>query len=178
VENILKRLVSGAAAGVGATVAMSAFMLLAGGRGWLNEQAPRAVTRRLSHKLSGDDPDDRSLDAVTVANHLAMGAGYGTLYAFTLGRIELALLGRVSLGSLYGAAIWLVMYGLTLPALRLMPSPQRDQRRRPEVMLAAHLIFGGTLGALTPPERWQGDLEQEEDRASHDFGSPGEATRR
>jgi hypothetical protein len=56
---------------------------------------------------------------------------------------------RIAIGAVYGAAIWATMYGHVLPALGLMAPPERDRPGRPIVMLAAHLVYGAALGALT-----------------------------
>jgi hypothetical protein len=46
-----------------------------------------------------------------------------------------------------------VAYWSVLPGLDLMPAPPEDQRRRPAVMLLAHLIYGSVLGLLVGRSR-------------------------
>jgi hypothetical protein len=152
----LRSAAGGAAAGVAATAAMSAFMLLAGRLGLLAEQAPRSITLRVTQKATGRRPSAELLDIATTANHVAVGAAWGLLYGSIVGRSAVRVPARLILGALYGAAIWAVMYAGLLPALRLMPPPQRDERRRPQVMIFGHLVFGVAL-ALLLPNRSAGD---------------------
>jgi hypothetical protein len=148
VGSLVRRLLSGAGSGLGATLVMTAFMLLARRAGMLSELAPRTITRRASRRLAGGQPDRPTLELATTVNHLGVGAGWGMLHALTVGRLQLGLPARLGLGSLYGLGIWLVSYWALLPRLGLMPAPSRDERLRPQAMLAAHLLYGSTLAAL------------------------------
>jgi hypothetical protein len=142
-----ERLLVGARDGLIATLAMTAFMLLADRRGWLNEQAPRTITRR-TLAFAHQQPDDRSVDALTAAAHATFGTAAGGLHAVSVGRLARRPVSRLALGIGYGLAVWAASYWSVLPRLGLMPTPGRDERRRPEAMIAAHLIYGGVLGLL------------------------------
>jgi len=45
----------------------------------------------------------------------------------------------------FGALIWLISYKWWLPALGLMPLPERDKLTRPPTMVLAHMVYGTTL---------------------------------
>ena len=51
-------------------------------------------------------------------------------------------------GVLFGTALWASAYVGLLPAIGLMPPPERDERRRPASMLIAHWIYGAALALL------------------------------
>lgn len=148
-HGLAQRMAGGSAAGVTATLAMSAFLLVAHRLGWLHEQAPEEITERSFERLLKRDVDGRSLDALTAVTHLsfgaAAGAGYGALSTHRLVKRLPAIVG----GTLYGTLVWLASYWGALPRLGLMPPPPRDERRRPLVMLVAHWIYGAVLGVLT-----------------------------
>jgi hypothetical protein len=54
---------------------------------------------------------------------------------------------------MYGAAVWLANYGVALPALGLYPRLTRDARLRAAETLAAHLVYGEALRALSARQR-------------------------
>jgi hypothetical protein len=53
----------------------------------------------------------------------------------------------------YGTGVWLANYVIALPALRLYPTPARDNSRRAAASFAAHLIFGAVLRATRESDR-------------------------
>jgi len=82
-----------------------------------------------------------------MANHLAFGAAAGALFALGARRLPARPM-RLAAGGLYGLMVWAVMYRRVLPALGLMPNPRRDRFGRPGTMIAAHIVYGGVLGAI------------------------------
>ena len=139
---------TGALCGLAATLPMSLWMWLASKRGWLVEQAPQTVTRRTTEQSTGKRPPPKALDLMTSAVHLGIGAGLGGLFGLLVGgrRISSPVAGALGVG--YGLIVWLTSYAAILPAFDLMPPPTHDQRRRPQAMIVAHVIFGGVLGVL------------------------------
>jgi hypothetical protein len=129
-------------------VLMSLFMLAAGRRGWLSEQAPETVTRRSVKAATGVRIRGRELHALTVLLHLGFGAAAGAVYAATLGRARMSWIGSGRVGAGFGTVVWFVSYWGFLPGLGLMPPVSEDERQRPLVMLLAHWIYGGALGLL------------------------------
>lgn len=142
----------GAAAGATATLLMTAAMLLAQRAGWMTELAPTRITRRSLAATPAGAPSGPTLAMATAGAHLAIGAIAGAAYAL-LERMPLSrrLPGAVR-GVVFGTALWATAYVGLLPALGLMPRPDRDQRRRPLAMLAAHWIHGLTLAVLLRPD--------------------------
>ncbi|HEY6080043.1 MAG TPA: SDR family NAD(P)-dependent oxidoreductase [Polyangiaceae bacterium] len=137
------RLLGGAAAGVFATAAMSLAMLVAKRLGALGEPPPRRIVRKL---LSPFTTNRNALDSVTLAGHFAFGGAAGCSFSMLPARWR-----RPSAGTLFGALVWAVSYVGVLPRLGLMPRPRYDRPGRPASMLAAHLVYGAALGAIS---RW------------------------
>ncbi|HVM29903.1 MAG TPA: DUF6789 family protein [Candidatus Limnocylindrales bacterium] len=145
---LARRVASGAGAGVGATLLMTAFMFAAKRAGMLVELAPRTITRRASDQLLDRRPGPEALDAASAVTHLGVGVGWGLLHALLLSRLRLRMPGRLAVGALYGLAIWTLSYWAALPRLGLMPPPSSDERQRPQAMALAHLVYGSALALL------------------------------
>ena len=132
----------GAVAGGIATVAMSIPMLLARWAGWTPELPPKAIVKSVA------DTDGGATTVVLAsALHVAFGAAGGVLFsglrrAFRLERAA------VPAGGLFGVAVWAVSYAGWIPALRLLPPPQRDDHRRQWLMVASHVVYGMALAAI------------------------------
>jgi len=139
-----QRLAWGAASGALATVAMSAVMGAAQRLGWLGRMPPKIITRAAFNHVGVDRSRPAENAGATVA-HFAFGAVGGGLY----GALR-PLRARTSplQGVVYGTLIWLVSYAGWVPALRIMPPPQRDRPGRVPSMLAAHWVYGAVLDAL------------------------------
>jgi hypothetical protein len=151
-SSTLKRAGRGALAGAVATVPMSLLMVAAQRMGALGKAPPRKINERLLAVVGRVWPHRSRRRAVSAASHFAFGAAAGALFALAARRVA-SRAGRVSSGMAYGAAIWGAMYGGLLPALGLMPRPARDRPGRPATMVAAHLVYGAALGALTGGSR-------------------------
>jgi hypothetical protein len=78
--------------------------------------------------------------------HLAFGGAAGALYGLIRSRIR-RLPGPV-LGAGFGLAVWTISYAGWIPAAGILPPPHEDRPGRPIVMVGAHLVYGGVLGAL------------------------------
>lgn len=165
-EHFVRRFLFGSVAGVIATLPMSAFMLAARRAGLLTEQAPERITELSIERSIHNEVKGRTLDAATALTHLAFGAVAGALYAVSLGRWRGESLPPGLVGAVYGTLVWLISYWGVLPALGLMPSPPRDERQRPLVMLTAHWIYGGALEFLSPRPRQRSPIALEPERRS------------
>jgi hypothetical protein len=99
---------------------------------------PKVVAFDVARK-AGVEPDELPAPARTMYWALAH-LGFG----LTLAAVRAALHGPRR-GAAYGLGVWLVMYGATLPRLRLYPAPERDDRVRAVAGFAAHLAFGSAL---------------------------------
>jgi hypothetical protein len=141
---MLRRLVSGGGAGLMATVPMSGVIWGANRLGiYRNSPPPDAVSARLVQRVSGRQPAGGPPQRVlTIASHAGFGAGAGALY----GASAQGWPPSVETGVLFGLALWLVSYRGWIPTLGLMPPPEQDAQGRTMTMIAAHLVYGATLG--------------------------------
>lgn len=88
-------------------------------------------------------------DAARLA-HVAFGTSLGTAFPAIA---ERAPLPPPFVGLLCGATVYLVSYLGWIPALRLYPAPDEDTPSRTWLMVAAHLVWGGTLGLVEAQAR-------------------------
>jgi hypothetical protein len=132
------RAVRGAASGLVATVPMSVLMAASEALGLLPDPPPPLIVRRLLPAL-----DPRAVDLVTVVTHAAYGAAAGAAFAV------LPLRRGPLLGVGFGLAVWAAGYEGWVPLLGVLPPAHRDHRGRVLTMVAAHVVYGVTLGVLT-----------------------------
>lgn len=149
-HTVLPRLAIGAASGFVATGAMTAAML--GMQQLLPKPEqyplpPRRIVARLTRWLGiRRDLDKVSLDALTGVAHFGYGTSMGALY----GPVGLALPvpGLVS-GIGWGLAVWAASYLGLLPALNILSSALHHPPKRDALMIAAHVVWGATLGIVS-----------------------------
>lgn len=140
---ILARSLAGAAAGVVATGAMTAWLAVPKLGGALGEPPPRKLTRKLLGRL-GLDVSGAPLEVVTALSHLAYGAVCGVGYALLTPPSR----SGAARGAAFGTAVWAASYAGWIPKVGLMPPPQADRPGRPTSMVVAHLVFGAALGRV------------------------------
>lgn len=138
---------AGAAGGLAGTVAMSVVMLAARQSGFLGEAPPRRITDRLLEGVGLGHLDRRAKDAIAVASHMAYGIGFGALFGLARRRLP-ERVPPAAAGALAGLAVWVASYEGWVPALGLMPPPERDRPGRPTSMVVAHLVYGAVAGAV------------------------------
>jgi hypothetical protein len=129
-----------------ATGAMSLFMWAAWRSHLLGSPPPRKLTERFL-RLWTPAPHSASVFSLTGLSHVGFGVLAAIPFSYLASRFRTKA-ARIAAGGVYGGAVWAAMYQGALPALELMPKPRRDRPGRPTSMLIAHLIYGGTLGAL------------------------------
>ena len=141
---------SGAAAGLAATVPMTAVMKLAQAMLPADERyplPPRRVTMRALRKV-GVRPhvhlDETGRRGLTLAAHYGYGTAAGAVFGFLAPR---NVPDAVAAGVGYGLLVWAGSYLGLLPALGLHPPATRDTPRRNAMMITAHVVWGATLGA-------------------------------
>lgn len=145
---MIREIVGGAARGTVATVVMSIPMLVAPDL-VMGRRPPKQVTVGMLGKLGLDPGDEGERNAASVLAHLGFGASMGSL--FSVARARLHPPGPALLhGVVYGLGIWATSYNGWIPALGLLPDPDRDRPGRQGVMILAHALYGGVLGALEP----------------------------
>lgn len=134
-------------AGAVATLPMSAVMLVAGRIGAMGTQPPERVAEKAMDAAGVDDVSEREQDVTASFAHLAFGAGGGAAFALLRRRLDLPV-PPVIQGVAYGLAVWATSYQGWIPALRILPSADDDRPGRRRTMIAAHVVYGGVLGAL------------------------------
>jgi len=142
----LSLLARGAGAGALATVAMSAEMLAAQRLGVMGEQPPERIAEDAAEEVTGSQPDEGTTDVLASVAHFAFGAAGGAGYALILGRSARSA-GPVT-GIVFGLLVWAASYAGWIPALGILPPPDRDRPGRQVAMVLAHVIYGSVLGAL------------------------------
>lgn len=139
---------TGALAGLIATAPMSGTMLLLRHLAPATRWAPLPPETITAHAAAaGDLRDDLGHDGLRVATavgHFAYGAAAGALYA------PLARSTRhpVRRGIAFGVVLWGVGYLGWVPAFNLMPPATEQPASRNGLMIAAHIVWGATTGAL------------------------------
>jgi uncharacterized membrane protein YagU involved in acid resistance len=126
---------------------MSAVMLAA--RKW--GPTPKLPPRKIVEKGMGNpgsQPGNASLNAAATLAHFGFGAAAGA--AFALMRRGHAA-APVAQGIGYGLLVWALSYKGWIPALGIMPPPERDDPRRAATMWVAHVVYGALLGGLLGP---------------------------
>jgi hypothetical protein len=141
----LEEVAAGLASGALATLPMSAVMWAAQRTGHMGRQPPAKITDAALDAAGEEDTPLPARRAAAMLLHFGFGAGAGALYAWWSSR------GPGRRGPLQGAAfgtlVWLGSYAGWIPALGIMPPPQRDRPGRQPAMLVAHWVYGAVLGA-------------------------------
>jgi hypothetical protein len=136
----------GAAAGLAATLPMSAVMIALHARLPRRERTPLppAVLTDAALREAGVGPGElgRGRDALVGAGHFLYGAAAGALLP------HLARRPTPAEGAVFGAALWCAGYLGWVPLSGLMPPATRQPWRRSALMLAAHLVWGACAAAL------------------------------
>lgn len=145
-HDFARRSLEGAAAGTAATGVMTAAMFTAQRAGLMGQLPPRKITAA-ALDAAGIRRTRKEEKAATAVTHLGFGAACGALFAF-LGRRDKPLARAVLEGTVFGSAVWTISYVGWVPALRIMPPPNRDRPGRPTSMVVAHWIYGGVLAAI------------------------------
>lgn len=124
---------------------MSAIMFGAKRLGLMGEMPPERLTAKALN-WAGVRRSREEQDLLASAAHLGFGAAAGALFGVL--RPLVRPLPAPLAGTLFGAGVWFVSYRGWIPALGLLPPPERDRPARPQSMLLAHLVYGAALGLL------------------------------
>ncbi|MDF2442901.1 MAG: hypothetical protein JWR01_1104 [Subtercola sp.] len=140
----LRVLVRGAVAGLLATGVMSAVFSAAETFGMLGRKPPRIIVDHFLPSLG-----KKTADRVALASHLAYGAAGGVVYAALPVRSDSSPAARARRGLVYGLLVWAASYEGWLPLMGILPAAHRDRRRRAFAIIAAHVVYGVSLGLLS-----------------------------
>ena len=146
----VRALLRGGLAGAGATVPMSAWMWAAQKAGLVGEQPPEKVTAT-ALDAAGVERTEQTQDALSLLTHLGFGAGVGAAYTV----VRTAAPSRMpdaAVGLAWALAVYAVSYKGWIPALGIMPAPERDRSDRQAAMVIAHVVYGLALARLTRSE--------------------------
>jgi hypothetical protein len=134
--------IGGGISGAIATAAMSGWMALGQLTGPYGEQPPKRLVRRLARRVG--IPSRRGgpgTGLATAAAHLGFGMSCGALYGAVVPR------STAPRGVAFALAVWATSYAGWIPALGLLPPPDKDNPRRVWTTLTAHVVYGAVLGA-------------------------------
>ena len=149
--DLAETVAGGIGAGVVATAAMSAPMLLAGESGAMGEQPPKRIVRAVLARAGEEDASEGSQDVAASLAHVAFGAGGGAAFALASRALRLSVPLPVQ-GVVFGLGVWAASYKGWVPALGALPDADDDRRDRQRTMIAAHVVYGAVLGSL---EGWR-----------------------
>lgn len=146
----MTKILSAALGGVAATAPMSVVMLAFHQALPKRDQyalPPEIITARASEKagLAEELPRREDKQAATVVAHFGYGAVAGAGYAAVAGATGLP---AAASGALYGLAVWGASYLSLMPATGLYPSAKDEPASRNAMMIAAHLVWGASLGVF------------------------------
>ncbi len=145
----MNTLLRGCLAGLAATVPMTVVMEVMYRRLPLSQRyplPPRQITMRVVHEAGlQQELDEEERVGVTLASHFAYGSAAGGVYSGFSGKIP----GHPSIkGAAYGLLVWGGSYLLGLPGLGLLRPATQHPAQRNALMIAAHIVWGATLGLL------------------------------
>ena len=105
------------------------------------------ITEEISERVGIEEQlGEKGLKALTIFSHFGYGALFGALYALFEPTVPM----HSSLkGILTGLGVWVGSYLGWLPAMGVLTSATRHPWRRNLLMIAAHVVWGLTLGEVT-----------------------------
>lgn len=137
----------GAAAGALATIPMSAVMLASEHLGAVGELPPETIARR-ALAAANRERTDPAVKAVATAAHFAFGAAAGAVFgAVQSDDDDLPL--AVAKGVGFGLAVYALSYAGWIPALDILPPPNRDREDRQITLVMSHVVYGAALALLS-----------------------------
>lgn len=138
--------------GVLATLAMSAVMLAGQRAGLMGQQPPEKIAARVLDAAGGDGSHRAARKPLAALGHLGFGAATGALFGFLHRQLRLGVPAGLH-GIIFALGVWAVSYRGWVPALGIMPPPERDRPGRPIVMIIAHVVYGAVLGRVVGGSR-------------------------
>jgi hypothetical protein len=139
-------LIDGSISGVLGTLSMSMVMLAARRAGLVGQLPPERITEA-ALDAAGQRRSEEVQDALAVILHLLFGAFLGSFFGLLHRRLRVPL-GSALQGIVYGLLAWSVNYRGWIPALSILPPPERDRPDRPVIVALAHAVYGWTAAAV------------------------------
>jgi putative membrane protein len=145
----MNNIVAGAVAGFVATIPMSAAMAVMHALLPKREQyplPPKEIITSIAEKAGADDDlGEPERSALSLSAHFGYGALTGALYGPLAEKVPLS---GAAGGIAYGLFVWAGSYLGLLPATGILAPATEHPARRNALMIAAHVIWGATLGIL------------------------------
>jgi uncharacterized membrane protein YagU involved in acid resistance len=142
--------ITGGAAGLAATIPMTAVMLLAH-RTIPEEERRRLPPKQITEKVATEvkaepliDTEARSI-AATSLGHIGYGTVCGAIYGLVEQRIPIP---GAAKGIIFGVGVWAGSYLGWLPAVGIRPRADHRPESENRMMIAAHIVYGAVLGSL------------------------------
>ncbi|MDQ3569500.1 MAG: DUF1440 domain-containing protein [Actinomycetota bacterium] len=141
---LTRRLLSGAGAGLIATIPMSAVMFAAQRLSTVDELDPEIITETglEAAAVGGGETTENLVSSVA---HLGFGAAVGALYGLVKPLVSAPPL---LTGPLYGLVVAGANYQGWLPAMGILPPLSRRAPARISTVLLSHVVYGAVLGPL------------------------------
>jgi hypothetical protein len=174
------RLAKGALAGLIATVPMTLFMLACHRNLPPAQRYPLPPSLIAKRSFGGialpGKPAPMPNLAATLASHFGFGAATGALFAAAPASLQREY--PVGTGIAYGLCVWAASYLGWVPVLGLMPPATRQPTARNAMMIAAHVVWGATLGvALNAFSSCNQAQERSDESPGQTFASHARAQR-
>ena len=146
VQRDVMALIEGGISGVLGTLSMSTVMLAARRAGLVGQLPPGRITEA-ALDAAGQGRSKEAQDALAVILHLLFGAFVGSFFGLLHRRLRVPL-GSALQGIGYGLLVWAVNYKGWIPALSILPPPERDRPDRALIVALAHAVYGWTTAAV------------------------------
>lgn len=142
----MNKILLGALAGLAATVPMTILMVESHRRLPKKEKyplAPREIFDEVTERVEVDDDLTESEKTnLSLGAHFAYGTTTGAIYGM------LPIKHNAANGVAYGLGVWAVSYLGWLPAMEILRPATEHPARRNALMIAAHVVWGASLGAM------------------------------
>jgi uncharacterized membrane protein YagU involved in acid resistance len=142
-----RALLKGTLAGFVATLPMTIFMLATQRllpKRQQYELPPEIITKELAHRAHVRHHLNKQLVlGATTVSHFGYGAAMGAAYGPLQKRVSLPAIAQ---GVLYGLVVWVGSYLGLLPLIGISASGDREPLRRNLMMIAAHIVWGASMG--------------------------------
>ncbi len=107
---------------------------------------PEIITEELAHRTHVRwHMNKKQVEGATLISHFGYGAAMGVLYGPLAKKVPLPSPVK---GVLFGLVVWAASYLGLLPLIGMLESGQRETGRRNRMMIAAHVIWGSTMGVV------------------------------
>ncbi|MDQ1512606.1 MAG: hypothetical protein QOC59_448 [Microbacteriaceae bacterium] len=122
---------------------MSVVLVAAAAAGLMRDQPPVLIVRKFLPNLP-----EPLVQAASWTAHFGYGVAGGVLHD-----VLLRARPTPANGVAFALALWAASYEGWVPVAGVLPPAHADDRRRVATMIAAHVVYGATLGALTGRRR-------------------------